>query len=104
MSEAAIDHLIESSEALIAALDGQDIDAIEGAIPRLDESVRQMRASGGWQASPALSARLTQALGLADTACTRVRVLADRTQQRIDMLASAAGRFDCTPATYGRRR
>ena len=104
MSETAIDRLIESSEALIAALDGYDIDAIEDAIPLFGESVRQLKSSGDWQRSPELSARLTQALKVVDAARTRIRVLADRTQQRIDLLASAAGRFDCTPATYGRPR
>ncbi|WP_156405325.1 hypothetical protein [Sphingomonas sp. Root710] len=50
--------------------------------------------------TPGLQARLTEAIGLADAARACVRYLADRTQQRIDMLANAAGRFDFTPATY----
>ena len=104
MSKAAIDSLIESSEALIAALDRHDIDAIEGALTLFGESVRQVKSSGGWQRSPELSARVRDALKLADAARTRVRVLADRTQQRIDLLAAAAGRFDVTPVTYSRPR
>jgi hypothetical protein len=104
VSEAAVDRLIASSEAFVAALDAHDIDAIEQALPALDESVRQLKSSGGWQRSPELSARLARALALADGARTRVRHLADRNRQQLDLLARAAGRFDCTPATYGRPR
>ena len=104
MTEAAIDRLIGSSEALVAALDAHDIDAIEGALPAFGASIEQLKSSGGWQRSPELSARLARALALADAARTRVRYLADRTTQQIDMLATAAGRFDCTPATYARPR
>ena len=104
MSHVAIDRLIGSSEALIAALDAQDIEAIEGALPAFGESVHTMKSSGGWQRSPGLSARLAQAITLAEAARTRVRYLADRTQQQVDLLATAAGRFDCTPATYSRPR
>ncbi|RYD95475.1 MAG: hypothetical protein EOP61_19695 [Sphingomonadales bacterium] len=88
MNEAAIDRLIASSEALIAALDAQDIDAIEGALPAFGASVQALKSPGGWQRSPGFSARLEQALALADAARTRVRYLADRTQQHIDMLAT----------------
>lgn len=102
MNQAAVDRLIGSSEALIAALDAHDIDAIEAAIPAFGESVALLKSPGGGLPSPGLPARLEKALALADAARARVRYLADRTQQRIDMLATAAGRFDCTPATYGR--
>ena len=100
MNEAAVDRLIASSEALIAALDAHDIDAIEAALPLFDRDVKTLKLPGGWQQSPGLSARLAEALKQADAARTRVCYLADRTQQRIDMLAMAAGRFDCTSATY----
>ena len=104
MTTAAIDRLIASSEALIAALDAHDIEAIETAIPAFGESVGHVRSSGGWERSPELSTRLAKAMALADGARARLRYLADRTQQRIDLLATAAGRFDCTPATYARPR
>ena len=102
MSEAAVDRLIASSEAFIAALDAHDIEAIECALPAFGDSIRQLKSFGDWQRSPELSARLAKALSLADAARTRVRYLADSNRQRIDLLAIAAGRFDCTPATYGR--
>lgn len=104
MSEAAVDGLIASSEALIAALDAHDIEAIEAALPVFRQSVAALKSPGGFNRTPGLSARLGEAMKLADSARARVRYLADRTQQRIDMLASAAGRFDCTPAVYGRNR
>jgi len=104
VNEAAIDHLIASSEALIASLDAQDIEAIESTLPAFDKSVQHVKSVGAWEQSPETSARLTRALSLADAARTRVRYLADRTQQQIDLLATAAGRFDCAPATYGRPR
>ena len=102
MSETALNRMIASSEALIAALDANDIDAIEGRLPEFGESVRDLRSSGGWQKSADLSARLSQAMALADAARTRIRYLADNNRRKLDMLATAAGRFDCTPATYGR--
>lgn len=104
MSQGAVDDLIGSSEALIAALDAQDIEAIEGALPAFGASIAALKSPGVWQQAPGLSARLEQALKLADAARVRVRYLADRTQQQIDLLATAAGRFDCTPATYTRPR
>ncbi|ATE64445.1 hypothetical protein [Rhizorhabdus dicambivorans] len=102
MNEIAVDRLIRSSEALIAALDAHDVDAIEAALPGFGQSVAALKSPGGGLPTPGLKARLDKALALADAARARIRYLSDRTQQRIDMLAVAAGRFDCTPATYGR--
>ena len=104
MNEAAVDGLIVSSEALIAAFDAHDIEAIEAALPAFGQSIAALKSPGVLHKTPGLSARLAEAMKLADAARARVRYLADRTQQRIDMLATAAGRFDCTPATYGRGR
>ncbi|KKC25290.1 hypothetical protein [Sphingomonas sp. SRS2] len=104
MTEAAVDGLIASSEALIAALDAHDIEAIEAALPLFGQSVAALKSPGVFNKTPGLSARLAEAMKLADSARARIRYLADRTQQRIDMLATAAGRFDCTPATYANTR
>lgn len=102
MSGSALDGLIGSSEALIAALDANDVDAIEAALPALRRCVEALKSPGAQNWSPGLRARVEQALGVSDAARARIRYLSDRTQQRLDMLAAAAGRFDCTPATYGR--
>ncbi|WP_340313839.1 hypothetical protein [Rhizorhabdus argentea] len=104
MSEAAVERLILSSEALITALDSHDVDALEAVMPLFGETVEALKALCGGPRPAALSPRLAEALKLADAARARVRYLSDRTQQRIDMLAVATGRFDCTPATYGRQR
>lgn len=102
MNAAAVEAMIASSEALIAALDAHDIDAIEAALPAFGHSVEVLKSPGDWHQSPGLQARLKHAMKLAESARTRVRILADRNRQQIDMLATAAGRFDVTPATYGR--
>lgn len=102
MNAGAVDDIIGSSEALIAALDAHDIDAIEAALPAFGRSVEILRKPGDWQRSPGLHARFEKAAALVDTALFKARYQADRTQQHMDMLAAAAGRFDCTPATYSR--
>lgn len=73
-------------------------------IPRVESASKGLgiKSAGNWQRTPELSARIAQALALADAARTRVRFLADSNRQQIDMLAVAAGRFDCTPVTYSR--
>lgn len=106
--DVVIDRLIASSEALIAAFDAHDIEAIETALPAFGSSVDAMKTPGAWQQAPGLFApslftKVEKALALADTARTRVLCLADHNRQRIDLLAAAAGRFDATPATYGRQ-
>lgn len=107
MSAAVIDHVIATSEALIAAFDAHDIEAIETALPAFGSSVDAMKTPGAWKQAPGifmseLPEKLEKALALADAARTRALCLADHNRQRIDLLASAAGRFDATPATYGR--
>jgi hypothetical protein len=102
VSQALVDALAASSAALVAALDAQDVDAIEKTLPDLTARVAEMKARGAWAPSPRLKQSLLAALQIVDGARFRLRYLADRNQQHIDMLAEAAGRFDCTPATYSR--
>jgi hypothetical protein len=104
VSEAAVDRLIAASEALIAALDRHDVEAIERALPEFDESVRQLKSSSDWKRSPELLARLKQARALTSAARTRVRYLADHNRHQLDMLATATGRSDYTPIAYTRPR
>jgi hypothetical protein len=102
MSEAAIEGMMAAERALIAALDAHDIDALEAALPRLAQSIEHVRLAAVWQQTPSLIERLKSALALADAARTRVRYLADHNQQRLDLLAAAAGRFDIAPGLYAR--
>lgn len=102
MSDAVIADLIAAETAIIAALDADDIDAIEAALPLFGDSVKRMKTVTTWRQTPGIADRLLHALAQADAARVRVRYLADRNVRRMDLLATAAGRFDCTPATYGR--
>jgi len=102
LSDKALDGLIAAETALIAALDADDIDAIERAIPLFGLCVEGLRTPGAWIQVPGVLDRLQKAYALSEEARVRARYLADRNQQRLDLLAAAAGRFDCAPATYGR--
>ena len=102
MSDVVIERLIASSEALIAAFDAHDIDAIETAMPAFGSSVEAMKTSGAWKQAPGLFARVEKAMQLADVARTKALCLADHSRQRIDLLAAASGRFDATVPTYGK--
>ena len=102
MSDTVIADLIGAETAMIAALDADDIDAIEAALPIFGKAVSRMKAEDAWRQTPGVVDRLRHALTLADAARVRILYLADRNVRRMDLLATAAGRFDCTPATYGR--
>jgi len=94
--------MIAAETALIAALDADDLPAIEAVLPMLGAAAAGLRTDGVWQKKPEILDRLRSAIALADAARVRIRYLADRNQRRIDMLAAAAGRFDSAPATYTR--
>lgn len=102
MNDSIVADLIAAEAAIIAALDADDIDAIEASLPLFADSVTKMKTGGAWRQTPGIADRLREALKLADAARVRVRYLADRNVRRMDLLATAAGRFDCVPATYGR--
>lgn len=102
MSDTVLDALIAAETAIIAALDADDIVAIEAALPLLGASVGDLRTDGVWRKTPAMIERVRQAFDLTEAARVRIRYLADRNRRRIDLLATAAGRFDRTPATYTR--
>ena len=102
MSAGVLDDIIGSSEALIAALDSDNVDNVEAALPAFGRSVEILRTGGDWKQSPDLRARVEQAASLVEAALFKARYLGDRSRQQLDMLATAAGRFDCTPATYAR--
>lgn len=100
MSASAVEHLIAQSEALVRALDAQDLAAIDGAHRQLREALAQVAAVDGWHVRSDLHARLVHALRLLDAAKGRVNYLADSTRRRLDRLAALTG----TPRTspYGR--
>lgn len=87
----ALDQLITSETALIEALDGDDIDVLEGAMADFRGTLDLLKNKGAWHATPETVAQLTRALALADAARVRVNYLTDRTRRRIDLLGEAAG-------------
>ncbi len=100
MSAAVIDRLIDAEEALIAALDGDEADAIEQALTYFADAVDGLRGVAGWRDTPDVVTRVTHALQLADAARIRTAYLADRTRRQIARLAAIGQR----PAalSYGR--
>jgi len=100
MSKAVVEQLIAREDALIAALDGQDVAAIEEATRDMQGSVANLAATGGWNTNPELGARLIQALRLAEAANGRLNYLADRNRRKLDRLAALGG--DPLPLSYQR--
>jgi hypothetical protein len=84
----ALDRLIAGEEALLAALDGEDVAAIEVATLRFRDALEAIRSSDPVERTPAVKARLVRALELADQARARTNYLADRTSRQLDRLAA----------------
>ena len=100
MSIAALDTLIAREEALVAALDGQDVEQIESATEAMRIALIEVAAIGSWHDRAELGARVVQAVRLAEAAKGRVHYLADRNRRRLDTLAMLTG--GGLPPAYGR--
>lgn len=92
MSVVALDRLEACQQGLIAALDGDDIDALESSITRLSHAIGDVRAAGAWHDQPDVVQRASRIAVLAEAARVRVNFLTDRTQRRLDQLAMLRGR------------
>ncbi|MBV9840474.1 MAG: hypothetical protein JOY99_02880 [Sphingomonadaceae bacterium] len=92
MSLALVETLIESEKALIAALDADDVGAIERETQAFRNALEQLGPTNALADASALQPLAREALALADAARVRVAFLADATRRRIDMLATATGR------------
>ncbi len=79
-------------EALIAALDSNDIEAIGEACTGLDQTLTSLSSVQAWVATPELKAAAERIGSLADAAAMRLNVLADQARRRADALAIARGR------------
>lgn len=86
------------SRALIAALDGQDVVAIEAAVADFRGAVEEVRAAGGWRDNPEIIDQVASIFALTDAARVRVNFLTDMNRQRLDALNAARG----LTATYAR--
>jgi len=90
----------ECHQALVSALDGNDIDALEHSIEGLRVAVEAARGNGAWRDEPELKARASRIAALAQAAMVRVNFLTDMTRQRLEALAAVQGRP--VAAHYGR--
>jgi hypothetical protein len=100
MSLAALDHLEACHQALIRALDGPDIEAVETSVEDLRHAVNEVRSRGSWRDTADVKQRAVKITALAEAARVRVNFLTDLTQHRIESLAAARGRLTVVP--YGR--
>ncbi len=92
MSLQALDRLAFSHEALIAALEANDLAAIEAATGALAEAVEAARAIDPPADRDGFRERLTSLAALAQAAQGRVNFLTDMVGRRVDMLSAMAGR------------
>jgi hypothetical protein len=91
MSLAALDRLASCHEALIRALDGNDLEAIENATLGLADAVASARAEREWAATPDIRERLLSLAALAQAAQIRVNFLTDMIRRRVDAAAALRG-------------
>ncbi len=98
--KATLGSLEELHEALIAALDTNDLAGIELASRQLEGNLVQLRGFDSWLADPELKLAAERVARLADAAMMRVNVLNDQARRR--SLALAAARGQAAPLTYGR--
>lgn len=78
-------------EALIAALDANDISAMAAASGALEADLEKFRGFDSWFAAPEVKLAAERIGRLADAAMRRVHVLQDRAAKRSDALAAARG-------------
>ena len=91
MSANALARLEAAHEGLIGALDGNDVESIEGKLDELRTAIAEVRSMGGWRESPDLKARAKRISALGEAARIRVNFLTDLTRQRLEMLSAVRG-------------
>jgi hypothetical protein len=91
MSLAVLDRLASCHEALIRALDGNDLSAIETATLALADAVASARAGRDWAATPDVKERLLSLAALAQAAQIRVNFLTDTIRRRVNAMAALRG-------------
>jgi hypothetical protein len=91
VNEALLQQLGDAQTALIAALDAQDLAAIDAANTAVAIAVEEVRTVGGWHARADLRDNLIDILEGAGVARGHVNALADRNRRDLDKLISLAG-------------
>lgn len=89
MGSSDVEAVIAAQAALIAALDGGNVEAIEQTTAALSGLLVKIRAEGAVHDID--RHRVDHALKQSDAARTRVNFLADRNRERIDRLAARRG-------------
>jgi hypothetical protein len=98
--KATLTRLEAQHEALIAALDRNDVAAIEQASCDLDQSLATLRGFDSWTAEPELKLAAERIGRLAEAAMMRINVLNDHARRRTAALAAMRGQ--AVAATYTR--
>lgn len=94
MSLLILDRLAGAHEALIRALDGNDLAAIEDATTALSAAVSEAGALDSLQGDAAARERLHSLATLAVAAQQRVNFLTDRMRARVAALAALGGQAE----------
>ena len=89
--KATLERLEARHEALIAALDSNDVEAIEAASRELDAALAQLKGFDQWVAEPELKLAAERIGRLAEAAMMRVNVLQDQAKRRAEALAEVRG-------------
>lgn len=98
--KAALARIEAQHEALLAALDGSDLAAIERASDDLATGLQAVEGVNALTAEPGLTVAAQRIRRLAEAGTMRVNVLADHTRRRAEALAMMRGR--AMSATYSR--
>jgi hypothetical protein len=98
--KATLERLETHHDALIAALDSNDVGAIEAASVALGETIGQLKSIDNWTAEPELKLAAERIGKLAEAAMMRVHVLQDRARRRAEGIAALRGQP--APALYSR--
>jgi hypothetical protein len=97
---AALDHLRTACEDLRAVLDGYDAAVIDAASAKVGQAAASVRAIGAWRSEPDVTERLKAIAILLEMARVRTRVLSDRANQKLNVLAVRGA--ENAPLVYGR--
>ena len=97
---ASLARLEAHHEALITALDSNELSAIQSASQNLHAELGQLRGVDSWAAEPELKLTAERIGRLAEAAMRRVNVLQDHAKRRSAALAALRGH--AAPALYTR--
>ena len=100
MSAHLLQTLVKSQRALIAALDGGDVEAVEAASASLQSILTLVRAVSAWREEDGTREQLVHALRLSEAGRVRAGYLGDCTRRKAAMVESL--RRPDAVASYGR--